>query len=201
MRVSSVNPPTESHKPESHPGGVSVHVSEGCETFAGPAVPSAGPAPVEVGGAVHGQARHAVQEVSEGEVDDEDGGVLERSSVEAEYLVGLSPGDGEESQEVTTSSDSGHYDAPEDDSEEGGDWLEDSQDPGEGGEADTEGVDLGGLWAGTAGEEGRVGGVGAGLSSHCSSPLSSGLQTTELRELFKQDRRELRVIIIFVQHK
>ena len=121
--------------------------------------------------------------------------------MEAEYLVGLSPGDGEESQEVTTSSDSGHYDAPEDDSEEGGDWLEDSQDPGEGGEADTEGVDLLRLWAGTAGEEGGVGGVGAGISSHDSSPLSSGLQTTELRELFKQDRRELRVIIIFVQHK
>ena len=49
---------------------------------------------MEVGGAVHGQAGHAVQEVSEGQVDDEDGRVLQGGDVEAEYLVALSPGNG-----------------------------------------------------------------------------------------------------------
>ena len=62
---------------------------------------------MEVGGAVHGQAGHAVQEVSEGEVDYEDGGVLQGGDVEAEYLVGLSPGNGSQGEEVTSSSNDG----------------------------------------------------------------------------------------------
>ena len=59
---------------------------------------------MEVGGAVHGQAGHAVQEVSEGEVDYEDGGVLQGGDVEAQYLVSLSPGDSPEGEEVASSS-------------------------------------------------------------------------------------------------
>ena len=98
--------PTESHKAQSHPGRVSRHISEGCEAFTAPVVP-VGPAPVEVGGAVHGQAGDAVQEVSEGEVDDEDGGVLERGDVEPQYPVGLSPGNGSQGEEVASSSNDG----------------------------------------------------------------------------------------------
>ena len=66
---------------------------------------------MKVGGAVHRQAGHAVEEVSEGQVDYEDGGVLQRGSVEAQYLVGLSPGNGEESEEVPGSSYDCHDDA------------------------------------------------------------------------------------------
>ena len=62
---------------------------------------------VDVGGAVHGQAGHAVQEVSEGEVDYEDGGVLQRGDVEAEYLVSLGPGDGSQGEEVARCSNDG----------------------------------------------------------------------------------------------
>ena len=62
---------------------------------------------MEVGGAVHGQAGHAVQEVSEGQVDDEDGRVLQRGDVEAEYLIALSPGNGSQGKEVTSRSNDG----------------------------------------------------------------------------------------------
>ena len=55
---------------------------------------------MKVGGAVHRQAGHAVEEVSEGQVDYEDGGVLQRGDVEAEYLVCLGPGNGSQGQEV-----------------------------------------------------------------------------------------------------
>ena len=98
--------PTESHKAQSHPGGEGIEVPQCCEAFTAPVV-TVGPAPVEVGGAVHGQAGHAVQEVSEGQVDDEDGGVLQGGPVEAEYLVGLSPGDGSQGEEVASSSNDG----------------------------------------------------------------------------------------------
>ena len=48
------------------------------------------------GDAVHGKAGDAVEEVSKGEVDNEDGGVSEGCSPEAQYLVALSPGNGED---------------------------------------------------------------------------------------------------------
>ena len=59
---------------------------------------------------VHGETGDTVEEVSEGEVDNEDGGVLERGPVEAEDPVGLGPGDGQQSQEVTQSSKHRHND-------------------------------------------------------------------------------------------
>ena len=48
------------------------------------------------GDAVHGKAGDAVEEVSKCKVDDEDGGVSEGCSPEAQYLVALSPGNGED---------------------------------------------------------------------------------------------------------
>ena len=62
---------------------------------------------VKVGGAVHRQAGHAVEEVSEGQVDYEDGGVLQRGDVEPQYFIGLSPGDGYHGQEVPSRSNDG----------------------------------------------------------------------------------------------
>ena len=152
--------PTESHKAQSHPGREGGHISEGGEGFTAPVV-SVGPATVEVGEAVHGQAGHAVQEVCEGQVDVEDVGVLQRSPVESEYLVGLSPWDGQESQEVTSSSNDCH---------------QDTEDPGYGGQHSREGVV--GLGAGATVTAGR----------HCQSfspsplaaPQTTGLDRGEL---------------------
>ena len=69
-----------------------------------------GPASVQVGGAVHGQAGHAVQEVGQCEVDDEDGGVLEGGDVEPEHLVVLRPGDSTEGEKVAGRSHNGDDD-------------------------------------------------------------------------------------------
>ena len=60
--------------------------------------------------AVHGQAGHAVQEVGQCEVDDEDGGVLEGGDVEPEHLVVLRPGDSTESEKVAGRSHNGDDD-------------------------------------------------------------------------------------------
>ncbi len=62
--------------------------------------------------AIHGQAGDAVEEVCEGQVDNEDRGVLERSSVKAEDPVGLGPGDGQQGQQVTKGPNHRHNDAP-----------------------------------------------------------------------------------------
>ena len=126
---------------------------------------------MEVGGAVHGQAGDAVQEVSEGEVDYEDGGVLERSSMEAECLVCLSPGDCQESEEVARSSNDSDNDA---------------EDPGHGGQQDREGVMR--LGTGAA-----VTGLTAVFSqvSHCQAGTSNtraALQTTELQGERERER-------------
>ena len=59
---------------------------------------------------VHGQVRHAVEEVSKSKVDDEDGCVLERFPLEAKNLISLSPGYGEEGKEVPETSYAGHQD-------------------------------------------------------------------------------------------
>ena len=62
--------------------------------------------------AVHGQAGDAVEEVCEGQVDNEDCRVFERSSVEAKDPVRLRPGDGQEGQEVTQGAYHRHDDTP-----------------------------------------------------------------------------------------
>ena len=57
---------------------------------------------------VHGETGYTVEEVSECQIDDEDGRVLERFPFEAENLICLSPGYGEKSQEIACSPNTGH---------------------------------------------------------------------------------------------